>query len=296
MTPRIRTYHEVDEIESSLPGQVAEAEGRVGARLASVERIVGVMSGKGGVGKSLMSAAIAASLARAGRRVGLLDADLNGPSAARMLGISAPLREDEACGVEPARSASGVRLMSMALLLDHDAALRWKDPVDAGFVWRGVQEREAVRQFFADVDWGALDVLIVDLPPGTQRLAELHGLVPDLDGAVAVTLPGRASVDAVARPLDIARSRGLPLLGLVENMSGLACDECGALTPLYEAEGGVDLAARFDVELIARLPFDRRLAAAADKGAIDEWLEGGGRLAEEIARIASRVAPGGERP
>ncbi len=129
--------------------------------------------------------------------------------------------------------------MSMALLIEPDAALTWRDPADAGFVWRGTQEHAALREFLADVAWGDLDVLIVDLPPGTQRLADLHGLVPNLAGALAVTIPSAASRDAVARALDLARARELPVLGLVENMAGVRCTKCGAVSPLYTGEAAL---------------------------------------------------------
>ena len=289
MIPGMRTYHDLDEVRSDLPDQIAAQDARVAERLSSVSRVVGVMSGKGGVGKSLIAALLATALARRGDRVGLIDADLNGPSAARLLGVEPGGLLDRAEGLEPAVSAAGVRLMSMALLLDPDRALAWKDPADAGFVWRGAQERGAMREFLSDVAWGRLDILLVDLPPGTQRLAELHGLVPDLAGAVAVTIPSPASRDSVARSLDLARERRVPIMGVVENMSGARCEACGADTPLHAGRAGEELARRFEIPLLARIPFDRALGVAADEGRLDAWAAEAGPTSVAVAELAEAL-------
>ena len=289
MNPGIRTYHEVDEVASDLPDQIAAQNARVEARLASVSRVVAVMSGKGGVGKSLISALLATALARRGERVGLLDADLNGPSAARLFGVEPAPLVDGPDGLEPAASPSGIQLMSMALLLEPDRALIWKDAADAGFVWRGAQERGALREFLSDVAWGRLDTLIVDLPPGTQRLAELHGLVADLTGAVAVTIPSVASRDSVARSLDLAEQRGISIHGVIENMSGARCGTCGAVVPLHEGNAGGDLASRFGVPLLARVPFDPGLARAADAGTLDAWFTAPGPDSAALMQVAGTL-------
>ena len=168
---RIRTYSQLTETDrSDLLGQVTSQRERVTARLASVGHVVAVVSGKGGVGKSLVSAGLAAALARSGRRVGLLDADLHGPTAARMLGVRASglaVRDDE---VEPPVAACGVRVMSSDLLLEETAPLAWREPGHERFVWRGTLVAGMLREFLADVAWGTLDVLLVDMPPG-QRAA-----------------------------------------------------------------------------------------------------------------------------
>lgn len=290
MPLKIRTYHQLGEIDSNLPDQLADQGARLASRLERVERVVGVMSGKGGVGKSLVSALLAASLAQRGRRVGLIDADLNGPSSARLLGIEPKSLRDTDAGLEPAVSRGGVKLMSMAFLIELDSALTWHEPADAGFVWRGAQERTALREFLADVAWGDLDMLIIDLPPGTQRLAELHGLVPQLAGVVAVTIPSVASRDAVARSLDLARARSLTVLGLVENMAGFRCAGCGALGALHAGEAGEDLSRGFEVPLLARLPLDPGLGAAADAGEVEAWLAEDTSLGGEIHDLADAIA------
>lgn len=287
--PRLRTYHELRGGDSSLPDQIDEQQRRVDAGLADVRRVVAVTSGKGGVGKSLVAAVLATRLARDGLRVGLLDADLNGPSAPRLLGAAAttPLRLSEE-GVHPALGAEGVGVISMGLLLETDAPLRWREPDGASFVWRGAQERAALREFLADVRWGALDLLVVDLPPGTQRTAELHGLVPRLAGALAVTIPSGASRDAVVRTMELCADRGIRLLGVVENLSGYRCAGCGAVGGLHPGDAGAAIAERFGVPLLGRLPFDPELAELAELGRLDA-LEPEGPTAGEWTALARKV-------
>lgn len=287
--PGIRTYHELEGGDSSLSDQIAAQQRRVEAGLAGVRRIVAVTSGKGGVGKSLVAAVLASRLARDGLRVGLLDADFNGPSAPRLLGAahSAPLRISEA-GVHPASAAGGVGVISMGLLLETDAPLRWREPGEASFVWRGAQERAALREFLADVRWEERDLLVVDLPPGTQRIVELHELVPRLDGALAVTIPSRASGDAVVRAMQLCADRGIRLLGVVENLAGHRCAECGATTTLHPGDAGETLARRFGVPLLARMPFDAELARLAERGRLDA-LDPDGPAGREWGELARRV-------
>ena len=276
---QIRTYHEVQEHESNLPDQMAEQQVRVDARLASVGNVIGVMSGKGGVGKSLVSALLAAGLSKHGLRVGVIDADLNGPSMPRFLGLeSCPLEETDD-GTLPAVTKGGLRVISMSLLIEEDKALTWREPIDAGFVWRGAQERRALREFISDVAWGELDVLFVDLPPGTGRLAELHGLVPGMLGTITVTIPSVASQDAVARSLHFSEQRGLHVLGLVENLSGL-----------YEGQAGSELAREFSIPLLGQIPFSPELAVAADDGSVEDWLDTEESLQAEIHGLVGAVA------
>ncbi|MFQ5530532.1 MAG: P-loop NTPase, partial [Gemmatimonadota bacterium] len=165
MTLKHRTYADLPGTDTShVVDQVTEQQARLARRLAGVKACVAVMSGKGGVGKSLTTAAIAAACAARGLAVGLLDADLVGPSAARMSGVGPAGLEVDESGVDPATSPAGVRVMSMDLLLEDDAPLAWREPASESFVWRGAQERSALREFLADVRWGELDLLLVDLP------------------------------------------------------------------------------------------------------------------------------------
>jgi ATP-binding protein involved in chromosome partitioning len=263
-----RTYHEVPGGDvSGLGDQVAALRERVRVRLSPVRRAVAVMSGKGGVGKSFVTAALglaAAERVRGRSRVGVLDADFEGPTAAKLLGASGPLRVTDQ-GVQPVPGRSGVVVFSTDLLLEDGRPLAWRDPSGHRFVWRGALEAGALREFLADVAWGGLDLLLIDLPPGAHRLEDLADLVPDL-AVLAVTIPSEESRRSVERTLHAARERRLPILGLVENMSGYACPGCGTTGPLFGGDAGATLAAQFGVPLLARVPFfpDARPATAVD--------------------------------
>jgi ATP-binding protein involved in chromosome partitioning len=253
---KIRTYHEVGgEDASHLAEQVAAQRSRVQERLRGISRVIGIMSGKGGVGKSYLTTMLARGLAqRLSGGVGVLDADLKGPTAARMLGAAGPVRLDGE-GVYPALGRDGVKVFSMDLLLEDGQPLRWNEPGQERFVWRGLLETGALREFLADVVWGPLDLLLIDLPPGADRLEDLAELVPELTGALAVTIPSEESRRSVERAMRTALRAKVPLLGVVENMSGYACDECGRTGTLFPGEAGPALAQEFEVPLLARIPF-----------------------------------------
>ena len=264
----IRTYHEVaDPGGEGVVAQIRDQARRLSDRLAGVGAVVAVASGKGGVGKSAVTANLAAVLASRGRAVGAADVDLHGPTLARMLGASrAPLSVEEN-GVRPARGVLNVRLMSMDLLLAAaDAPVRWRGPEEGAFAWQGTLEAGALREFLADTAWGDLDLLLLDLPPGTDRLARLLEILPRLDGLLLVTTPSEAARAAVARSARLAREAGVPVTGLVANMTAWRCPECGRETRLYEADGAGRLAFDTGLACWADVPFDPRLAMATDSG------------------------------
>jgi ATP-binding protein involved in chromosome partitioning len=274
MTLEHRTYAELTGADTSrMAEQVTGQLARVAESMADVKACVAIMSGKGGVGKSLMTAALASACAGRGLAVGLLDADLVGPSAARMSGVASTSLKVDENGVEPATSPAGVRVMSMELLLEDGTPLSWREPASESFVWRGAQERSALREFLADVCWGDLDLLLVDLPPGTQRLIDLAELLPRLDGLVVVTIPAAASEAAVGRSMKLAEQRGIQILGVVENMAGYACTECNEIRPLFPGDAGERLAREHDTALLGRIPFDPGAAGHANVGALDQVME-----------------------
>jgi ATP-binding protein involved in chromosome partitioning len=251
-----RTYHEVPGPDrSDLLGQVTAQRARVAERLAAVKSVVTVVSGKGGVGKSFTTASLAVAAARRGLGVGVLDADLRSPTVARMLGAAGPLAVN-ASSVTPATGAAGVRVMSADFLLDDGRPLAWREPPAEGFVWRGAMEVGALRTFLGDVDWEALDLLLVDLPPGADGMSDIATLVPALAGAIAVTIPSDESRRSVARTMRALVDGGKILLGVIENMAGYACGTCGHVGPLFAGSAGADLAAEFGVPLLGRIPFD----------------------------------------
>ena len=242
----IRTYHELTEADrSGLADQIGDQRRRVAERLASVRRVVAVLSGKGGVGKSFVTAGLARALARSGRATGVLDADFNGPTIPSLLNLPVArctLHED---AIEPAVSPDGVRCFSMALLVQDGQPLAFRGPEAEGHVWRGTLEAAALREFLADVAWGALDELLVDLPPGVQRFQELSELLPVAPAVLAVTIPTRESRDAVRRALRAAIDRKATPLGIVENMVGGP----------FAGNAADELAAEFGIPVLARVPF-----------------------------------------
>jgi ATP-binding protein involved in chromosome partitioning len=251
-----RTYHEVPGPDrSDLLGQVTAQRARVAERLAAVKSVVTVVSGKGGVGKSFTTASLAVAAARRGLGVGVLDADLRSPTVARMLGAAGPLAVN-ASSVTPATGAAGVRVMSADFLLDDGRPLAWREPPAEGFVWRGAMEVGALRTFLGDVDWGVLDLLLVDLPPGADGMSDIATLVPALAGAVAVTIPSDESRRSVARTMRALVDGGQTVLGVIENMEGYACGACGHVGPLFSGSAGADLAKEFGVPLLGWIPFN----------------------------------------
>ena len=251
----IRTYHELTEPDrSGLPEQIAAQRRRVGHRMASVGRVLAVLSGKGGVGKSFVAAGLARALAGVGRTTGVLDADFNGPTITSLLHIPVArcaLRDD---AIEPAVSPEGVRCFSMALLLEDGRPLGFRGPEAESHVWRGTLEAAALREFLADVAWGALDDLLVDLPPGVQRFHELTELLPRPPAVLAVTIPTPESHDAVRRALRAAIEGQASVLGVVENMVGGP----------FAGSAADDLAAEFGIPVLARIPWHPPLDAWAD--------------------------------
>jgi ATP-binding protein involved in chromosome partitioning len=242
---------------SNVAGQVERQQARLRDQLAAVKAIVAIVSGKGGVGKSSLTANLANCLALDGWRVGVLDADLNGPTMAKMLGVRGRTLAVGAAGVAAPESALGVKVMSMDLLLpSDDTPLTWDAPTQAeAHTWRGAMEANALREFLADTAWGALDALLLDLPPGTDRLATVAGLVPALDGTVIVTIPSDVSHLVVRKSITVALQAQAPVLGLVENMAGL-----------FVGRPGADLAREAGIPFLGSIPFDPELARAGDRG------------------------------
>ena len=237
----MRTYHQLtDPDRSGLLDQIGAQRRRVAERLAGVKRIVAVMSGKGGVGKSYVTAHLARALARGGRAAGVLDADLNGPTIPGLLQIA-----PNAPPHPPAVGLDGVKCISMGQFLDEGAPLAFTGPAAESFVWRGAMEASALREFLGDVEWGNLDVLLLDLPPGMQRYIELCDILGNPPPVLTVTMPTPESRDAVRRAMRAAVDRGSELLGIVENMVG------GEL----HGSAANELAAEFATPVVGRIPW-----------------------------------------
>jgi ATP-binding protein involved in chromosome partitioning len=253
---------------SNIEGQVNEQIERLRARLRSIRATIAIVSGKGGVGKSALTVNLATAAAMAGATVGILDADLNGPSIAKMTGIRGRKLVMTTQGMHPVQGPAGMRIMSMDLLLPQDdTPLTWQAPtqIDA-YLWRSSIEATALREFISDTVWGELDVLFLDLAPGTDRLATLAGLLPELTGAVLVTIPSEVSHLVVRKSLVLARELKVPILGLIENMAGYYCQSCQSLGELFRSGQGFMLARDFGISFLGEVPFDPRIARSGDSG------------------------------
>jgi ATP-binding protein involved in chromosome partitioning len=265
---------------SNIAGQVEAQQGQLRRRLASVASVVAIVSGKGGVGKSVLTANLACCLALDGWKVGVLDADLNGPTQAKILGVRGRRLVLADGGVDPPATALGVKVMSMDLLLAGDATpLTWDAPLqEEAHTWRGAMEANAVREFLADTNWGELDALLLDLPPGTDRLATVASLVPTLNGIIVVTIPSEVSQLVVRRSVTAAAATKVPVLGLVENMAGL-----------FPGPDASRLAADAGIPFLGTVPFDPALSVAADRGEAFVAASPGRESAQALKRIAGEV-------
>jgi ATP-binding protein involved in chromosome partitioning len=300
---KFRTYGEVDHTTGSeLLEQVLDQRARLSERLAGIGTVVAVASGKGGVGKSAVTANLAVALAERGHSVGALDADLNGPSLARMLGVQGRRLEDREGGVIPPAGRGGVRVISMEWLQEgDDAPLRWRDGTADTFLWQSSRETTALREFLGDVDWGNADFLLIDVPPGTDKIRRLLELVPEIPLVLLVSTPSEMSRSVVARSARLLRESSTARIALVENMSGFICPECGHEHDVFPGDGVRQLAEASEIPIWARIPFDPTLGRQTDLG---HPLGGGGadrpayRAFRELAARVSEIgsAPSGDAP
>ena len=233
-----------------------------------VKKVIGVVSGKGGVGKSLVTGLLACETARRGKIAGVLDADITGPSMPRILGIRDKAVGNE-LGILPQEAENGVKVMSINLLLEHDT-----DPV----IWRGPVIGGAVKQFWTDVCWGDVDYMFVDMPPGTGDVAlNVFQSLP-VDGVIIVASPQDLVSMVVQKAVKMAQMMNIPIVGLVENMSYVQCPDCGKKLYIF-GEGKTEEAAKaYHIPLLAKMPIDPALAKLTDDGCIEQfeghWLDG----------------------
>jgi ATP-binding protein involved in chromosome partitioning len=299
--PPAEVFATVPEFDASeFLEDVEVVRARVAEQLAKVERIVVVMSGKGGVGKSAVAVNLAHGLAQLGRRVGLLDADLNGPSVSKMLGLRGqPVRVTGDGQLRAATTPQGILVQSMDFFLQGDQGLDWDGPEGEGAGVRSALEEAALGDLLGRTKWGELDFLVVDLAPGADRLPALRPWLPRIAAALAVAIPTQVALLAVERSLRRAREAGFPLIGLVENLGTSICAKCGAEGPLFRETVDAEVVERLGVEVLVRIPFDAGLAAAADRGR--PFLEGEGlksaagrALVQLAARVDAYQPPGPE--
>lgn len=287
----MKTYTELpDDSGSNIIGQVNAQTTRLSERLSSVEQTIAIMSGKGGVGKSAITANLATVLTLDGCSVGVVDADINGPSIAKMMGVREQTLEYTSTGVIPATDSLGTKIISMDLLLSgDDAPVMWSahSQKDA-FTWRNTMEVGALREFIGDTEWGELDFLLLDLPPGSDRLPNVVELIPNLSGVVVITIPSEVSHLIVNKSVTLAREiLKVPILGFIENMSYYICKHCGEQEPLYPKNE--THTTNFHIANLGNIPFDPKLSLCSDSGTPIVNKHPDSPISKSITNIAKKI-------
>ncbi|MBR1759651.1 MAG: Mrp/NBP35 family ATP-binding protein [Schwartzia sp.] len=235
--------------------------------LSNVKHVIAIVSGKGGVGKSLVTALSAVTMSRMGRSVGILDADITGPSIPKLFGVSGALRGSES-GAYPLVSDGGIQIMSMNLLLQNST-----DPV----IWRGPIIAGIVKQFWQEIIWEDVDYLFVDMPPGTGDVPLTVFQSLPVDGILVVTSPQDLALMIVEKAVNMAKMMNIPILGLLENMASFRCPDCGKEHRIFGESHLPAVAAKYDLPVLGHIPIDPKLAVACDTGAIEtyegHWLD-----------------------
>ena len=257
------------EIDAALHGKKKKPQPPAGFELnqhSSVKHVIGVVSGKGGVGKSFVTGILSTNLARAGKRVGILDGDITGPSIPRMFGIS----DERSYGVEeqliPIEDANGIKIMSANLVLQNET-----DPV----LWRGPVVAGAIQQFYSQCNWGDLDYLLIDMPPGTGDVALTVFQSLPVEGVVIVSSPQDLVQMVVGKAVRMAEMMHVPVLGLIENMAYITCPHCDERIEPYGPSKLAETAAAFNLKPLGQLPMDATFAQIADKGTFSTELPQG---------------------
>jgi len=233
---------------------------KVRQRMSKVHHKIAVISGKGGVGKSVVTVNLAVSFALNGRegRIGILDADIHGPCVPKIIGLKGQRLQVGPPGIFPAFGPLGIKVVSMDFLLPEQ-----ETPV----IWRGPLKYQAIRQFLSDIVWGELDYLFIDLPPGTgDESLSVMQLLPEMDGVVIVTIPSEVSQDVVRKAVSFARQLRTPIIGIIENMSGFICPKCGAEINIFKVGGGEKIANDMNVPFLGRIPIDPEICEDSDEG------------------------------
>jgi len=251
------------------------------SRLCRIKHKIVVLSGKGGVGKSTVAVNLATALMLSGKRVGLLDVDIHGPSIPTMLGLEREKIHGSEEGLQPI-DVGGLKVMSLGFLLQNQ---------DDAVIWRGPMKMVVIKQFLKDVAWGDLDDLIIDSPPGTgDEPLSVCQLIGALDGAVIVTTPQKVAAVDVRKSITFCRQLQVPVLGVVENMSGFVCPKCGEVTQILPSGGGKAIAEGMNVPFLGAIPMDPKIAAAGDSGHAWSGQDPASPMAHVMNAIIARIA------
>jgi Mrp family chromosome partitioning ATPase len=261
--------------------EIKQPSDEVDKNIANIKHKFIVISGKGGVGKTTVSVSLAYCLALKGYEVGLLDVDIHGPNVNKMVGLTNETITGDGIRMNPIKVLPNLKVISTASIID--------DP-DTPIIWRGPLKMKLIRQFLVDVNWGSLDYLIVDSPPGTgDEPLSVVQLIGDLDGAIVVTTPQEVALLDARKSIQFAKQLGIPFIGIVENMSGLICPHCNKNINLFGTGGGKRAAKDMSVTFLGNIPMDPEVIKACDKGKALTVLEKNSVVSESIMKITEVI-------
>ena len=246
------------QIDENKRKQMQAEQEQIRKRVKQIKHQILVLSGKGGVGKSTVAVNLAVSLALSGKSVGLLDIDIHGPSIPKILNLEERAVQATGETILPIEMTENLKVMSIGFLLrgSNDAV-----------IWRGPMKYQMIKQFLKDVDWGSLDFLVVDSPPGTgDEPLSIVQLLENADGAIIVTTPQEVALSDVRRCITFCHNLKLPVLGVVENMSGFVCPKCGEMTDIFKSGGGEKMAKQMNVPFLGRIPIAPQIVQSCDSG------------------------------
>jgi len=248
----------MNEMQKHLEKKREEEQKIIRGKMKRIKHKILILSGKGGVGKSTVAANMAVSLALEGKKVGLLDIDIHGPSIPGILNLEKQKLESDGETIIPVKMSENLKVMSIGFMLNNE---------DDALIWRGPMKNQVIKQFLKDVDWGELDFLIIDSPPGTgDEPLSIIQMLEDADGAVIVTTPQKVAISDVRKGINFCRKLDLPVIGVLENMSGFICPKCGEVTDIFKSGGGEKMAKEMNVPFLGKIPIDPQIVEACDSG------------------------------
>jgi len=256
-----------------------EKNENINKNLEKIDHVIAVLSGKGGVGKSTVATNLALTLAEQGYNVGLLDSDIHGPTIPTMLGLESARITQTEQGLQPVQASKNLKVLSMGFLIsDKDDAIIWRGPMKMG----------AIRQLLGDFDWGHLDFLIIDLPPGTgDEPLSIAQLIPKLSGAIIVTTPQDVALVSVRKSITFVKKINIPIIGIIENMSGFSCPHCGKDINIFKSGGGEKAANDLDLPFLGKIPLNPQIVEMGDTG--QTTLKGNNQIASSFTDIVEKM-------
>jgi ATP-binding protein involved in chromosome partitioning len=249
-------------------------------RMGKIKHKIAVISGKGGVGKSTVTVNLASAFAKSGHAIGILDADIHGPSVPRLLGLTGQQVKMGPPGAFPVPGPLGMKVVSIDFFLAESVPTIWRGPLKMG----------AIRQFLQDIVWGELDILFIDLPPGTgDEPLTIAQYLPEMDGVIIVTMPSELSSNIVKKAITFALRLNMPIIGVVENMSGFICPHCGTKTEIFQSGGGRRIAEEAGIPFLGSIPIDPKVGAEADQGKPFVLADADSAAAKAFGEIVEKV-------